>query len=113
MFIFETKNKILAEIHNLYNKKVCQEKDILVKIIKDNRYFSEYVFHNFNNSILDATFSSELRNVDVIPVFKKKDQNNVENYCSVRILPNLSKIYERGLYDQVNKYFNHILSKWQ
>ena len=34
--IFATKNMILAEIHNLYNKKVCQEKDILVKIIKDN-----------------------------------------------------------------------------
>ena len=35
-FIFETKNKILAEIHNLDNKKVCQKSDIPVKIIKDN-----------------------------------------------------------------------------
>ena len=35
-FIFETKNKILAEIHNLDNKKACQETDIPVKIVKDN-----------------------------------------------------------------------------
>ena len=35
-FIFETKNKLLAEIHNLDNKKACQESDIPVKIIKDN-----------------------------------------------------------------------------
>ena len=35
-FNFETKNKILPEIHNLAKKKACQESDILVKIIKDN-----------------------------------------------------------------------------
>ena len=33
---FETKNKILAEIHNLDIKKAYQESDITVKIIKDN-----------------------------------------------------------------------------
>ena len=102
-FIFEIKNKILAEIHNLDTKKACQDNiDI----------FSEFIFHNFNNSISDATFPSELKNADVIPVFKKKDRNNVENYRPVSILPNLSKIYERCLYDQMYKYFNHILSKW-
>ena len=38
---------------------------------------------------------SELKNADVIPVFKKKDRNNVENYRQVNILPNFLKIYER------------------
>ena len=33
--------------------------------------------------------------------------------CLVSILPNLSKIDERNIYDQMCKYFNHILSKWQ
>ena len=85
-----------------------------MKIIKDNiDIFSEFIFHNFNNSIFDAIFPSELKNADVIPVFKKKDRNNVEDYRPVSILPNLSKIYERCLHDQMHKYFNHILSKWQ
>ena len=80
--------------------------------MKDNIYiFSEFIFHNFNNSIFDATVPSELKNVDVISVFKNKDRNNVENYRPVSILPNLSKLYERCLYDQMYKYFNHILSK--
>ena len=86
-FIFETKNKTLAEIHNLDNKKACQESDITVKIIKDNiDIFSEFLFHNFNNSIFDATFPSELKNADVISVFKKKDRKNVENYRPVSCL---------------------------
>ena len=113
-FNFETKNKILAEIYNLDNKKACQESDIRVKIIKDNiDIFSEFIFHNFNNSIFDTTFPSELKNSNVIPIFKKKDRKNVENYCPVTISHNLSKIYERFLCDQMYKYFNHILSKWQ
>ena len=49
---------------------------LLVKEIKDNVHiFSEFIFHNSNNSIFDANFSSELKNADVIPVFKKKDWN--------------------------------------
>ena len=113
-FNFETKNKILTEIHNLDNKKACQESDIPVKIIKDNiDTFSEFIFHNFNNSIFDATFPLELKNADVIPAFKTKGRSNVENYPPVSILPNLSKIYERCLCDQMYKYFNHLLSKWQ
>ena len=37
-FIFETKNKILVEIHHLYNKKARQESDMPMNIIKDNIY---------------------------------------------------------------------------
>ena len=41
------------------------------------------------------------KKADVIPVFKKKERNNVENYRPVSILANFSKIYERCLYDQM------------
>ena len=42
-FSFETKSKILAEIHNLDKKKACQESDVPVKIIKGNiDIFSEF-----------------------------------------------------------------------
>ena len=85
-----------------------------MKIIKDNiDIFSKFIFHNFNNLIFDATFPSELKNADKIPVFKKKDRNIIENYRPVSIFSNLVKIYERCLNDQADKYFNHILSKWQ
>ena len=72
-FNFETKNKILAEIHNLDKKKAYQESDIPVKIIKDNiNIFSEFILYNFNNSLFDATFPSELKKSDMTPVFFKK-----------------------------------------
>ena len=88
--IFEIKHKVLAEIHNLDNKKPCQESDMQLKINRWHRYFSEFIFHNFLNSISDMTFSSELKNAE-----------DVENYSQVSILPNFSKIYEMYLYDQM------------
>ena len=69
-FNFETKKKVLVEIHNLGNKKACQESDIPVKVIKHNtNIVSEFIFHNFNNSMFDATLPLELKNADVNPVF--------------------------------------------
>ena len=60
---------------------------------------------------MDATFPLELKkNAAVILIFKKTDQNNVENYNPVSILGNLLDIHERY---EMHKYFNHILSKWQ
>ena len=44
---------------------------------------------------------------------EKKDRANVENYCPISILPNLSKVYERCMYIQIYEYLNKILSKWQ
>ena len=75
-------------------------------------FTSDFVFHDFNNLLFDVTLPSELKNADVITIFRKKDSNNVENYRPVSIFPNLLKIYERYLYNQMYIYFNHILVKW-
>ena len=39
LLILETKNKIIAGICNLDNKKACQESDIQVEMIKHDRSF--------------------------------------------------------------------------
>ena len=54
-----------------------------------------------------------MKQVDVIPIFKKGDKTDKENYRPVSILPILSKIYERLVYEQIYPYFDHIFSKYQ
>ena len=44
---------------------------------------------------------------------KKEDQFDAENYRPVSILSRFSKVYERCMYDQIDEYFNKILSKQQ
>ena len=58
-------------------------------------------------------FPSDLKLTDVVPVYKKKSKNSKDNYRPLSILSNISKIYERCLYDQIQVYFISVLSKYQ
>ena len=113
-FEFVDKQKISKEINKLDEKKACQEHDIPVKLIKSNKdLFSHFIYHNFNNSLFSSIFPSNLKAADILPIHKKKGKSNIENYRPISILPTLSKIYERCMYDQMYKYFDQILSKYQ
>ena len=47
------------------------------------------------------------------PAFKKKSKTSKDNYRPITILPDISKIYERCLYNQMQTYFDNLLSKYQ
>ena len=108
------KPKVPKEINKLDGKKACQEHDIPVKLIKSNKdSFSHFIYHNFSNSLSSSNFPSSLKAADILPTHKKKDKSDIGNYLPISILPTLSKIYERCMYDQMYKYFDQILSKYQ
>ena len=46
----------------------------------------------------------------VTPIFKKELKSKVENYRSVSILPSVSKLFERPLFDQISLCLRQILS---
>ena len=50
---------------------------------------------------------------DVTPVYLKKSKNSKDKYRPVSILFNISKIYERCIYDQIQLFFDSLLSKYQ
>ena len=58
-------------------------------------------------------FPSDLKVADVTPVFKKKPKTSKDNYRPISILPNISKLYERCLYNQMQTYFDNLSSKYQ
>ena len=74
--------------------------------------------HLFNINIskfqpIPCNFPHCLQPTEVIPVFKKEEKLNKSSYRPVSILPVISKIYERLMYDQMYKYFDQIFSKFQ
>ena len=98
-------------MQNLDQKKTCKENDIPVKIIKSHKdIFSYFIHHNFNNSVYSSIFPSK---TDIILIHKRKSRFNIESYRPVSILPVLSKIFERWMFDQMYSSFNQILSKHQ
>ena len=102
------------EVNNLKIKKASQKSDIPLKIIKENVDIISYsLYHNFNNSLSCATFPTSMKYADVIPIHKKDDKTDKENYRPISILPNLSKVYERLMYNQIYPYFDTLFSKFQ
>ena len=75
--------------------------------------FARYFHKNINFCIENSIFPSDLKVADVTPAFKKKSKTSKDNYRPISILPNISKIYERCLYNQMQTYFDNILSKYQ
>ena len=101
-------------MNKLDSKKACQEHDIPVKLIKWNKdLFSHFIYHDFNNSLFSSNFLSNLKATDILPTHKKKGKSDIDNDRPISILPTLSKIYERCMYDKMHKYLDQILSKNQ
>ena len=102
---------VMKVINTLNVAKTCQVNDIPTKVIKINKViFANFITNHFNYCIANGEFPDELKHVDVIPVHKKNEKCNKTNYRAVSILTNISKIYEKLLYDQVSKYFDSLLA---
>ena len=115
-FSFRTLSKgdLLYQLNSLDPAKATQKSDIPTNIIKKNYdIFSEFLFANFNNIILTSLFPEKLKYADVKSIFKKEYRNDKVNYRPVSVLSNISKIYERLLYKQLETYFESILSRYQ
>ena len=71
--------------------------------------FSNLINKHFKYCIDKGEFPNDLKHADIVPVYKKNCKCEKENYRPVSILSNLSKIYEKLMYNQLYDYFDQIL----
>ena len=77
-----------------------------MKFLKEStNIFSNFLCNGFNNSIKLSTF--------ITPLYKKGRKDIKGNYRPVRVLPNLSKIFEKCMFEQMSQFFENIFSKYQ
>ena len=99
---------------NLDSSKACQDSDIPTKVIKSNSdIFTDALYSEFNRSLETSVFPPSMKLANVTPVHKKGNRSEKDNYRPVSILPNLSKVFERCIYNQIAQFFDKILSKYQ
>ena len=92
--------EIEKELQNLGCSKASQDSDIPTKIIKDNiGIFVPVLLTEFNESLKLNRFPHSMKSANITPVFKKNDRTDKSNYRPVSILPNLSKVFERCIYN--------------
>ena len=100
-------------IKRLNTNKASHSSDIPAKILKQNLdFFSSFILDNVNKSIASSTFTSILKLTDIIQVYKKDSRYEKSNYRPISVLPNLSKIFQNVLYDQISSFFENIFSQY-
>ena len=60
-----------------------------------------------------STFSEILKHADITPLYKKGKKDIKRNHRPVSIIPNLSRIFEKCMFEQMSQFFVNIFSKYK
>ena len=65
-----------------------------------------------NQSLNTGIFPQKLKLAKVIPIYKKGEKTKLQNYRPISLLPSISKIFERVVFNQPYEYLEK-LTKFQ
>ena len=106
-----TFQEIEQELRNLDTKKATTFNNIPPKHLKENYDIcSRNIMQLINETIIDCDFPNELKLANITPIHKCGEKIYQKNYRPVRILPVISKIYERVMQQQINSFVGNCLS---
>ena len=110
-FSFEpvSKDEVEKIIKDLKNSKSVWG-EIPTKIFKECDFTFEILTQCINKSFTSGGFPDCLKQANVSPIFKKGDPLDKENYRPFNILPLLSKVYEKLLYNRLSDYVENIFN---
>ena len=111
-----TKQDVMCIISKLPNKKSTGYDEISTETIKIlSAVISPTLSLIINKCILNGTVPDEMKVSKIKPLFKKGDVTLLNNYRPISLLPCVSKIFERVLFNQLYEYFerNDLLTQHQ
>ena len=114
-FLFKdmTSQDFEKEISKLNPNKASIENDIPAKtLIGSKDIVSDYLANIYNNSKQEQKYPLSLKAADVTPIHKKDDKTALKNYRPVSLIPIVSKLFERNMYDEILLYINRFLSPY-
>ena len=77
----------------------------MIKSIKEE--LAPVLSTNIIQCLVAGIFPNKLKIAKVSPLFKKGDPLIPGNYIPISLLPSLSKIFGKVIYNQLNDYFIH------
>ena len=79
---------------------------------KHIQIYSKKLADVFNESIKMGKFPDILKKSEVMQVHKKDSMNDKQNYRPMSTLSNLSKVFKKRIYSQINTYMSEKFSKY-
>ena len=84
--------------------------EVPLHVLKQSDFTHIMLRDCINDCLLKGSFPDSLKLGNITPVHKKDEPTDKENYRLVRVLPLLSKTFERLIYDQLNEYVEQYLT---
>ena len=107
-FEFEcvTSTEVTKIIKNLASKNSSGHDGISARFIKRMLdTITPSLTHIINQSLSTGIFPDRLKIAKVIPLFKKGDEHILDNYRPISLLPAISKVFEKIVFNQLYQYF--------
>ena len=103
-------------IDKLKPKTSCGHDDIsskLLKCIKET--IATLISIIINQSLYTGIFPDKIKLAKILPLYKKGENEVIDNYRPISLLPSISKLFERIVFYQLYKYLdsNDLLYKSQ
>ena len=102
--------KIISEFEN------SKSSDIPINLLKkSSKLISPILAYFFNQFMDQGIFPDELKIGQVVPVYKKGNKEELQNYRPISILPAFSKIFEKIIYYRLYSFLsaNNVISDTQ
>ena len=99
----DTVSKLIDNNNSKNSSGVDELSTILIKLAKSD--LLKPLTTIINQSLHTGMLPDKLKITKVIPLFKKGDLTLIENYRPISLLPAISKIFERVIFNQMNAYF--------
>ena len=107
-FHCSTEMETMKAIDTLENKSSSVHDGISKKIVKLlKNEFSKPLTGIINQMLKTGIFPDSFNTSKIVPLFKKGDHGLPTNYRPISLLPTISKVFERVIYDQMYLYFNN------
>ena len=105
-FEIVTENHVMKIIDNLPNKSSYGHDNLSLKLMKSAKIpLCKYLTIIINQMLKTGVFPDNLKIAKVVPIYKKGNQYSFSNYRPISILPSISKIFEKVIYNQIYNYF--------
>ena len=101
-----TENEIYSIINNLKPKTSTGIDEISCKLIKQSCNIIPALTYIINLSMERGHVPEDMKLAKVIPIYKNKEKDNLQNYRPISLLPAFSKILENVIYKRLYAYFN-------
>ena len=111
-----TENETMKAIDRLENKSSSGHDGISNKLLKSvKNELKKPLTLIINQMITTGIFPEAFKISKITPLYKKGDHSLLTNYRPISLLPRISKVFERIIYDQMYEYLNenNLLAKEQ